>query len=203
MAVNDIYELALTFTNPGADGDMVNVLHYRQTEYDTTSSDAEMLDECMDLLITEIEDNYMPLLATDFTFARIDGFIVNKPLVGTTVASGDSGGDGGEYLPLRSTPIASKITGLRGRSYRGRIFGMSVLEASQNGGGWAATPKATMQTALDGWLELENFLGTNTWKMTLYSATLSTPPTIYIDNIVTSLPLRQVFGTIKGRQKVA
>lgn len=202
MAVNDIYEIAVIYSNPNADGEMANVFHYRQTAYDTLSSDLDMLIDCMTFFQDDLEANYLPTLNSDFTLLRLDGFIVNKPLIGTSTFSSTAGGSSDEYLPLRSAPVATKTTGVRGRSFRGRSFLMPVAELDQNGGGFTGPAKAALQAIIDGWLQFENVTTTNIWKMTVFSATLSTPPTIFIDNIVQTYALRQVFGSIRGRQKV-
>lgn len=202
MAVNDVYQIAAVFNNPNADGDIVNVYHYRQTSYDGVSSEVAMLISCMNFLEQELAANYMPLVATDFTFARLVGFIVNNPIYGSTLSSGTAGSAAGEYLPIRTAPVATKNTSLRGRSYRGRLYLLPPMEADQNGGGWITSAKAAVQGVLDNLLELVDVVQGNTFKMTVYSAELSTPPSLIIDNVVTSITLKQVFGSVRGRQRV-
>jgi len=201
MAVNDIFAMSMVYDVVGGSGEFVNVLHFRQTAYDGLSSQSAIGISFSGLVDLIAQAHYLPTLSTSITLDRIDWFIVNSPLVGGSSASGVAGAIATELLPLRSAPVVKKITELRGRSYRGRIFLMPELESNCAGGVLTPARIGFLQPYVDALLSISDGAG-NTLQSTVYSPTLSTPPTSYLDNIVQSHQIQAVMGSIRGRQEV-
>jgi len=202
MALDDVFECAVTYAQPGADGELVNVLHYRQTTYDGVSSITAMGDLVSAQIIAGLDGNYMTSASDTLTLERVDWFAVTDPTFGGSVVSGTVGIIVSEALSIRSAPVIKKITAQRGRKFQGRWFMPTVTEDQQTRGIMNATIigvleglAATLRVVNDGPED-------NIFQMTVYSRKLSTPPAIVVDTLVTGFVVNPVLGSVRGRQKV-
>jgi len=202
MAINDVFELGVTWQVPGSEGEIVNVIHYRQTAYDGVSSDTAMGNAVSQLVIDGFVADLMQNMSAILVLDRIDWFVVNNPIFGGVVLSGAVGGEVADIVSLRSTPVIKKITELRGRSFQGRIFLPPVTENFQTRGIINSTLIAAIQATFDNLRILTDGGGLNDFTMTVFSRTLSTLPSILIDNLVQTFVVNPVMGSLRGRQEV-
>lgn len=196
MAVNDVYQATAVYTSPLVDGDIVNVIHYRLTTLATPKTE-DLL--CLEIAV-EIKDTYVnelnPSLPTDLTLDRVDCFNVDQPTFSNSTLSGDAGDVIGDALPPRNAPVISKKTGLRGRSFRGRMYLPFLSELQQNGGVITPAALVNIQDFADD-LIVETAPSSNQWELTVYSAKLGS------DALVTSMVPRSEMGSVRGRKKVS
>lgn len=202
MAVNNIYRASFEFTNAAATGPMFFTAHYRTTNVASPISDAAEGQEIADELRDNGNTSYVNIISTTFTFVGVNVIGINKPLVGTSAASGLAGLLSSEALPMRSSPVVKLLTGLRGRSFRGRMFLMAPPETEQASGVLIGSYVSV----------IENFFGTiqrlslgasgNIYDQTIFSPTLSNPPTTFIDNLVSASVVNTVMGSQRSRQEV-
>lgn len=202
MSVNEIYKASVIFSAPGADGDMVYNLHYRTTEVNSPiSNSAEGLEIAQE--VADITDDlYLPSLADAFTFERVDVIGITDPLVGQTVVVNLPGESANEVLPFRSAPVVKLLTGIRGRSFRGRVFLMAPAENQQDGGVLGGGTITAIDTYIADLNQLNQQPSTNVYRLTIYSETLSSPPTTFIDNLVATRLVNPTLGSQRRRQEV-
>lgn len=202
MASDDVLELSTIWDITGADGEVANVIHYRQTKFDGTSSQSSLGNSLSSLVIDIFEADLLPDLSDQITLERIDWFYVTDPVFGGSQASAQAGGQLDELVSLRSAPVIKKITGLRGRSFQGRLFLPPVTENDQTRGILNTAIKDIFQTTLDNLRVVQDFGNLNNWTMTVFSRALSTPPSVVVDNTVSSYVINPNMGSIRGRQAV-
>ncbi len=202
MAVNDVFELAVTWDIPGADGEVVNVLHYRQTTYDGVSSSSAMGNLVAQEVIDQLVTFYIPDLINTATLERVDWFIVNDPIFGGSVVSGVAGLDVSEAVSLRSAPVVKKVTELRGRSFQGRLFLLPPGESRQVRGIISGAFITILNTLMSQLRIVNDVAVNNVFQMTVFSRALSVPPGLVVDNTVQSFFVNPVMGSVRGRQSV-
>lgn len=202
MAVGDILQTTAVYDVVAADGELANIYHYRQTLYDGFSTDFALGDLLANLFGALIAVNLMPALSTSITLDRIDFHYVNKPTIGGTAPQAVVGLVVTQLLPLRSAPVIKKITGLRGRSFQGRNYLPPLTEDVQDGGVLSAGIVTGLIAYAGSLLTIDDGGMINQWQQTIYSATLSTPPTIFVDTLVEDIVVNPVLGTVRGRQEV-
>ena len=202
MAVNDVLELAVVYTSPISSGDMVNVVHYRQTTYDGVSSRAALGIALGNAFASAVNANYMPTVSSQITFDEVRFFYVNDPLIGGIVDQNNAGGGATDAVSFRTAPVVKKISDLRGRTFNGRMYLLPILETQQANGTITTAHLAILQTFVDSLRILSDGPVDNIWQMTVYSRKLSTPPTTIIDNTIQNFVINTVMGTIRGRQVV-
>lgn len=201
MALDDVYQCSVVFTSPLADGDIINVLHYQLTIDTTPSSELGYASA----IASEVEELYrltlMPLVSDQFTLDRVDVFNLNQPLVEFSFSSGTVGGSILDTLGPRNAIVVSKKTGLRGRSFRGRVYILPPLEQDQNGGDLSTGHEAAIQSFVDDMIIL-TIPNDNEYQLVVYSPTLSTPPGDIQSSLVITMTVRKQLGTIRGRKVV-
>ena len=139
-------------------------------------------------------------LADDFTLDRAEAFNRNDLTEGATATIDVDGTGSTDGLPLRVAAIIIKETGLRGRSYLGRMSFPALLAAAQDNGVIEAATVALLTT----WAGATRIVGdtTNQGHLTVYSPTLSTPSVVF-NTLVSGYTVRNVLGSIRGRQPVS
>lgn len=201
MAVDDLFETTWGWSASG--NPLVNVVHFRQTIYDGSSN----LPALCVILLQAIElvmiSDWKPIGSTAVSLISLECFVVNDPTSAGTEPTSVTGDITGELLPLRSAAVAKKSTNFRGRSFRGRMFLPPMVEANQNGG----VIVGARRVELDDWLEeiriVDDGAG-NTFRMTIFSPTLSDPPMdIFVDTPVTTIIVQLNLGSIRKRQDVS
>jgi hypothetical protein len=201
MAVGDIFETVWRWTVGGES--LVNVVHYRNTVYDGSSNGPALCVKVLQAIETVMISDWKPIGSVNVTLVGLDAFIVNEPTSSGTEPASVSGDVVGELAPLRSSPVAKKSSALRGRSYRGRMFTPPIPELHQAGG----VIVGINRTNLDDWLEeiriVDDGAG-NTFRMTIYSPTLSNPATpLFVDTVVQTIIVQLNLGSIRKRQDVS
>lgn len=202
MALNDVYKATYVFNAERADGEMVFNLHYRTVVPPSGLTPSEEAQEIARLSGDFLETNYLPLLSTNITFDEVRVVGVSEPTVGIARAYGDPGLVVDQSVPLRSAPVASLKTGLRGRNFNGRIFLIAPNEADVNAGQLTPAAEAALLTMVDSLKSLAD-LGTGSeYGMTVYSPTLSGDSGLVVNNLVTDVIIRTTLGSQRSRQTV-
>lgn len=202
MALNDVYRASAIFTHPQGDGDLVFTRHYRTTTVATVVSGVVEAQEIATEYVNNVETQYLPHLPEDYTFVEMNVIGITDPTVTTTLASGLPGLIDGDAVAIRSAPVIKLGTGLRGRSFNGRMFLMAPPEANQDGG--VITPAYV--TLLEGFLgfilRLSVTVSNNIYDSTIYSPTLSLAQETIVDTLITTQIVNSTMGSQRGRQKV-
>ncbi len=200
MAVNDIFQCSINWVlagNPAA-----NVVHFRQTSWDGGTSRSDLCVILLGLIATSISTFYVPDLSNAVTLPTMDCFVINDPLSAGTTAPGLVGSDISEMLSRRSSVVVKKLTGLRGRSFRGRMFLPPPTETRQQNG----EINAAFQAIIEAWMVDFAALtdgASNIFRFSVFSPTLSTfPAGPFIDNIINAVVVHTTLGSIRGRQEV-
>jgi len=196
MAVDDIYKCSAVFDATGIDGDLVVTHHYRQAGIDTTLTESGYCAELASQLRIAYVADFMPEITDDMTLDRVDCFNVTQPQYAGLSVSGQAGGKTvTDPLPYRTAIVVARKTGLRGRSYNGRMFLPGIVEEDQNGGVIETSFKTDLQVFVDGIIDLVTG-NDNDYSGVVYSEVLA------IGTQITDMVIRDVLGSQRGRQKV-
>ncbi len=202
MALNDVYRTSNIFTHPEGDGELIFTRHYRTTTVNTMVSGVLEATDIATELLNNIEVTYLPTLAATFTFVETVVIGITDPTVQFSLASGFPGQAGTEAVALRSAPVVKLGTGLRGRSFNGRMFLMAVTEDRQTGGVLSAPAIAEIDSLMGFIRRLSINVNNNVYDSTIFSLTLSTPPAIIVDTLINSEITNATMGSQRGRQVV-
>lgn len=197
MALNDFYRTSIIFNHPNADGDVVNVVDFELLNIGTIVSEEEFCEELAQQVVTIVEAELLPALTDSWTLNQVTCFNITQPQFQGNDVSGSAGAIDNESVAIRSAPVATKRTGLRGRSFNGRMFLPSIPETNQDAGVMNAGLLAVLNTYVE---ELRNFsttVNTNEYIMVVFSQLLLN------GTRVTSLSVRSTLGSIRGRQRVS
>jgi hypothetical protein len=202
MAVNEVYKASMIFQAPEADGDMVITSHYRTSSVVTPVSNAAEALEIGNEVASAIVDEYLSLFHSSAFIDTIEVIGISDPLVGITVSVGANGTETADALGYRNCPVVKLTTGLRGRSYQGRMYLIAPSELRQDAGALEAGYISQVNIWLGRMQVLTGTPSGNTYRQTVYSRTLSTPPSVIVDNVVQASIINPNLGTQRGRQKV-
>ena len=196
MAIGDLFRSSAIYNHPNADGDVVNIFDYVQDEEVSVLSQSAICQEIANAVGALLETEIMASLEEEWVLNRVECFGISDPTASATYVSNTAGTQTGETLPIRSAPVMTKITGLRGRTYRGRTFWPAPGEASQDGG---VLLQAWVDVFADAGEELRLYEGDqmNVYQMVVYSAKLE------IGTRVSNVIVRSTLGSIRGRQAVS
>lgn len=200
MPVNDIFQSSINWDIAGEPA--ANVVHFRQSEYDGLTSRPALCVILLGLISDSINTFFMPDLGDVITLPTLDCFVVNDPLSEGATSPALTGGDIGDIVSRRTAVVVKKLTGLRGRSFRGRMFLPPPTEGRQANGEITPTYQGIIETWLTDFVQLDDGAG-NVFRFTVFSPTLSTfPAGPFIDNPVSNLIVHLTLGSIRGRQDV-
>jgi len=200
MAVNDIF--SLTFNWGLGPEPAANVYHYRQTVDVSGNPRSTLCNNLITLAVASAQTFLTPNLASLIILQTVDCFVVNDDTAFATQSPAIPGDLTGEVVSKRSAPVAKLSTSLRGRSFQGRKFFPPPLETQQANGTLIASHVTDLQTYLDDTRILIDGSG-DTFRLTIFSPTMSIlPDGPFIDNLVTTSQVRQILGSIRGRQDV-
>lgn len=202
MSVNEVYRASMIFNDPLASGDIVVTSHYRTSSVIVPiSNPAEALEIAVEV-VGAVNNDLLGLLSTTMTFTEVNVIGITDPFVGVTQVAGGTGSATGEALPMRSSPVVRLNTELRGRSFQGRMFLPTPTEINQAGGVLVPAYITAANIFIAAMQILTGATSGNTYRQTVYSRTLSTPPTIVVDNLVISSTLNATMGSQRRRQTV-
>ena len=202
MSLGDVYRASAIFEVPGADGKMVFTSHFRTEVVNTVLTDFQ---EAADIAIeaaSTIETFYMPFVSDQFIFEEVKVIGISNPLVGVSQVSNTAGSDTDDYVALRSAPVARLKTGIRGRSYNGRMFLLPCGEAQQNGGTMISSYVTSLTTFIAAYRRLSQQPSTNVYDMVIYSKKLSDASMTVVSNLVANWLVNDTMGSLRGRQTV-
>lgn len=175
--------------------------HHRTVTVNTVLTDQEEALDIAQELVDTIISTYIPLLGDAITFQEVETIGISNPLVTATIIADTAGALAEQLVSLRSAPVIKLGTGLRGRSYNGRMFFMPPTEQQQSGGVLGATPQANIQLVVTAIRRLSTQPSTNVYDMTVYSPTLTGEGPV-VDNLVTVWSTNNTLGSQRGRQTV-
>lgn len=176
------------------------VKDYRITAINTAGS----LSAWLTAVLTTYTGAWVTALLQDldeqFTFNTVRAFNRNDPTEEANATVDIDGTATDEGLPLRAAVVMLKETGLRGRSFQGRMSFPAIHAAAQDLGLLDAGALALFVA----WSGAVRIIGdaTNQGHMTVYSRTLSTDDVIF-NTLVTGYSVRNTLGSIRGRQPVS
>lgn len=196
MAVNDIFKVSNLFTAPAAAGEMVMTFHYRQTVAGGQPTPQLEAQELAQEMVSQIETHYLTILPNVIQYERADVIGITDPSVQGTWASGSTGVDVDQPVSFRNAPVVSLKSGLRGRQYNGRSFGLPMSESQQDGGTIINTYITSLATLYTNLLTLTR-PNLDAFELGVYSRQygLFSPVTTFI--------VRPNLGTQKSRQNVS
>ena len=201
MAVNDVYKATIVFNAPNSAGEMQFSFHYRTVVVNTPLSRP---DEAIDIagnLGVVITNDYIPVLPEEITWLRTEVIGITDPTVGVTFSTNTPGTVVGRHTSLRVCPVVKLSTGLRGRSFNGRVYLMSPDESNLNQGVFNAGFVTALETFIDNAILIVAATSTNEYQMTIYSPTLTgTGPVV--DNLVTGRTVNPKPGSQRSRMDV-
>lgn len=124
MALGDIIQLSFNWlTDTGSE--MVNVLHYAQTEGASTL-DYGGFSSLVDAITNELTGDWTNMIRVELTLSNVSWHVLNGPANGFVGASftytGLAGSSGGTVGPYERCIVMQAKTHLAGRKNRGRIF---------------------------------------------------------------------------------
>lgn len=202
MAIDDVYKCSWIFTAPGADDEMVVTAHYRTIDVVNPISGSDEAFEIAQEARIDTENLYRSLITTNVTFVRTDVIGITDPLVTSTSASGLAGTAIGDTMAFRNAPVVKLLSGLRGRNYNGRQFWMAPPESAQNSGVLTVQYQGDIESFVNSLVVFNNVPSGNTYRMTVYSRTLSALQGVIVDSIVTQVVVNSVLGSQRSRQRV-
>ena len=201
MAVNDLYRASVNFTAPDAEGNMQFNLHFRTTTVVTPISGQFEANDIAGTLIPIINADYMPDVPDAITQTTVDVIGLTDPTVQAIFTNNQLGGGGTDPVAYRNAPVVKLKTGLRGRSFNGRLYLMATGEGNQDAGVLDPAFVTVIQNFMANIQVLTAASSSNEYSLTVYSPTLSVPGSL-VDNLVTQFIVNPRFGTQKSRQSV-
>lgn len=195
MAVGDFYRASAIYSHPNATGEVVNLYDYEQTDIEVVKTEDQYCTEIAVELAQGVEADFLPSLSDAWTFLRVNCFNIDQPTFEGSASSGNVGGIAGDSVAIRSAPVVTKLTGFRGRSFRGRTFLPAPLEVDQDGGVITSGHQTVLQTFMDNQRILVHASG-NRYVAVVYSEKLITGTQIG------TYEVKLTMGSIRGRQKV-
>lgn len=196
MAIGDVYRVSIIFSSDLFDGDAVNVLDYTQTVVVIAKTEPQFCSELAAEVGNEYVDNYLSDVGDEITLERVECFNVTQPTFQAAVQFNTPGSLADQLVSPRSAVVVSKNSGLRGRSFNGRMFLLPPGESQQDGGELTPAFETIVQTFVTG-LILLILSNLNQYKLVVFSQKLG------LDTLVATMIVRSILGTIRGRRKVA
>lgn len=207
--VGNIVQFAVNFQQTDAVATGRIILNYRIAALNIQNSLQGFVDAIWPQWISdweEVRDSSLGvshLYNPEFTIGGVTCFNINVPTesaVNTTQSTGKGGVGLHAYNP-RAAVLASHITGLRGRSYRGRTYFPPITEDYIQSGGTLTETAGTI------WASFLNDIrsiqaSAQEAQLVVYSETLSNPPTSVVATPVTSIALRNALGSQRRRRRV-
>lgn len=199
MAIDDVFVMRAEYL--AGPLTISNVFHYRHTVDNGQDRPTALLEIC-NQWISDWTTSAAPISSTDITLVGVEGWVYQAPTIAVAVSSGVTGSLVEELLPIRSSPVVKKNTGLRGRSYQGRFYSWPPTETQSNQGALTGA----YELALNGFYNsIVTFVaGTgDTYALVVLSRVLSPlPPANPVNTLVTSVDVQGVAGSQRKRQKV-
>jgi hypothetical protein len=196
MAAFDVYNTVWVFSHPNAEDVMTTGLDFRLVGVGAATTEQQWMEDLNDAIIADLTSDYLPLLDNSFQLEKIDTFNINQPTFGTSTVVNLPGGIAGSSVSLRSAPVITKRTALRGRSFRGRMYMMACPEINQANGVLDAAYIAGLGTLVG---KLQTVVGptfAGTYNSTVYSAKLDS------DQPINGFEVRTKMGSVRKRQEV-
>lgn len=202
MAVNDVFSLQFFHTVPNAPQPCSFGLHYRQIFDEAGLSGTALVVDVVAAWVAIAQTSYLLTLPESITLESIYAYSLNNPTDFANVTIDEVGtrsNAGATLVSVRDAPVVNKLTGFRGRSYRGRVRHMPCGEVDNDNGAVSASLRGALSTYYDDAIATQG-PSDNLYALTLYSPTLTGDGDI-VDTLVNSFQFRANLGTIKGRRK--
>ena len=198
ITAGDVVEVVLKYVMKGAGGAPGSIImHYLVRTLASANTFAQFLKSMSDAIVAILDvTGFKNLYSQEVTFDEVDGFNLQTPtenskedinVVGTSTAAS---------APARSAPVFSKVTGSRGRSFRGRGYFAPISEAAKDGSAIGTTQLAVLTTGFQALRRLSS--GGNEGDMVVYSPTRSKGGPI-VATPVTNIKVNSKLGSQRRR----
>jgi len=183
--IADVYRVALNWSNDTPGQSAENVMHFH-----AVGSSAAAVGAILDASVQG--DMWKPVCSTSgidsLSITPLDGS--SATVLFTTESSLWTGETAGDWSPA-SAPVVAFATGLRGRSYRGRLFLPFCAEGAISDGSLTGTLAADV---VDAWISFQGYLSETpvTHVVASYKHATAAP--------VTSYTVASAIGTQRRRQ---
>lgn len=192
MAVNSIYELTVRYVNNEASTEFDNVLHYRAGGVTVFDTQAEDLIEAFRAFA---EAELLAAISNQVLIRQYRVIGVTDPTEFAESSVLDlQGSQVGDVLPYQAAQTLIKRTGLRGRSFMGRMQLPPASESAQSDSRWTAGQLALMQAVGDSIIQVGGGVLTAVYALQVYSRTL------LVGTPVTSVSVQGIVGGQQSRK---
>ncbi len=200
MAVDDIFLASAVFDVTNASGEVVNTHQYRQTVWDSSKNRVDLCKIITDAVGAAYEDDILGDMPASVVLNRVDCFVLQGGgLAENSTTYGTAGSILTDMMTVRSAMIINKLTGLRGRSFRGRNYLPPIPEAQQGSSIVLAGFVTSVEGLYDTLHQVDDLAG-NEFIMAVYSPTLTGIDTENpVSNDVVSFQVNNRLGSIRGR----
>jgi len=202
MAIGDVYEVVQTWRSGLASGDIDNVLHYTVIGEEVGASDSDLALMIANGLSAAWADNLQVGYSQQLTFSNVAVIGLSTPTFRRDFPYNLAGRSTQGLVSVRSAPVVTKRTDIRGRRFNGRFFLPPPTEAQQQDGSLSVDALAAINAYLAEVIEITD-PAVGTVDMSVYSRVQSEAQGQIVATLVTSLVPRAVLGTIRGRRRVS
>ena len=201
MAVNDKYLVTIQYTSGLFTGHAFNVLAFNTVKQPETITNQQAVQQLLANMGSLLSARLKPLLPTQVVISGLRAIGLTDPTFQEDDAVNITGAATGGFVSSRAAVVVSLLTGLRGRSYRGRMFIPTPTDVSAENGRLTATA-ATAYAAVVRSLLTENVPNASGFEMGVYSRKLSKDQGTPVVTKITDIAVRTVLGSIRGRVRV-
>jgi len=202
MAVGDIYEAVQTWRTGLASGDIDNVLHFTVLSEAPSITDRNIADMIATGLFEALSANLNARVSDNLTFSNIAVIGITNPLFRFDYPQSLVGRSSSPLVSIRSAPVVTKRSDVRGRRFNGRMYLFPPTESDVLDGSLVNDFISAANDYLAAIREIED-VAVGSVQMSVYSRTQSEQQGRPIATLVSDLIVRSVLGTIRGRRRVS
>jgi len=202
MAIGDVFEVVQTWRSGLASGDIDNVLHYRVSAEVPEAGDADIAQMIATGASEAFSNHLLARASEQLTFSNVAVIGVSTPTFRRDFPFSLVGRASSPLISVRSAPVVTKRTDVRGRRFNGRFFLYPPTESDILNGSLINDAIAAINDYLGAILVYRD-ASIGTVDLVVYSRTESAEQGEIVSTPVTSLVPRAVLGTIRGRRRVS
>ena len=144
--------------------------------------------------------NLLSMYPTTTSFQRLTAFNLDTPTESASQAITGQGTDAAQAYNPRAAALLSLVTGVRGRSYRGRLYYPPFSEVTVASGGTIDSTVVPVWTAFGEDIKVLGDAGDN-GNLVVYSRKLSTTGIVF-NTVVTSVLARSQLASQRRRRRI-
>jgi len=202
MAIGDVFEVVQTWRSGLASGDIDNVLHYTVIGEEVSTTDGDLALMIANALSAAWSDELQATWSQQLTFSNVAVIGLTTPTFRRDFPFNLAGRSTQGLVSIRSAPVVTKRTDVRGRRFNGRMFLPPPTEAAQQDGSLSGDAITAINAYLAQIIEITD-PSVGTVDLSVYSRVQSEAQGQIVATLVTSLVPRAVLGTIRGRRRVS